>query len=149
MDFPELRLLLADDDNDDCIFFKEALDDLPYQTLLNTVVGGVELLHYLSKNRDSLPDALFLDLNMPRKTGFECLNEIRQCEYLKDLPVIILSTSYDQEVINLLFERGAQYYMRKPGDFHKLKLLIHKAIVMICEQKVLKPSKSCFVLQLR
>jgi CheY-like chemotaxis protein len=68
--------LLADDDTDDCIFFKEALEDLSFTTTLSTANDGVELMHFLKARLSDLPDALFLDLNMPRKAGYECLSEI-------------------------------------------------------------------------
>lgn len=125
------NLLLADDDMDDCMFFKEALADLGVVTTLATVSDGVELMQYLSKNQANLPDLVFLDLNMPRKTGYECLAEIRQCETYRDLPVIIVSTSFDPQIVNLLFEKGAHHYIRKPADFHKLKKLIYQAITVV------------------
>ena len=118
-------LLLADDDSDDCIFFKDALDDLPVSVNLITVKDGVELMQTLSSNTQQLPDILFLDLNMPRKTGFECLSEIKENERLKHLPIIILSTSLDMKVVNSLHDMGAHYYIRKPGEFKQLKKLSH------------------------
>ena len=82
-------LLLADDDIDDCCFFEDALNELPISATLSTVNHGVQLMQYLSAKSGSLPDLLFLDLNMPRKSGFDCLTEIKQSEKLKQLPVII------------------------------------------------------------
>jgi CheY-like chemotaxis protein len=73
----ELRVLLADDDADDCLFFKEALEELPLSTSLTIVNDGDQLMKWLLKNTSRLPHVLFLDLNMPRKNGFECLTEIR------------------------------------------------------------------------
>ena len=93
------NILLADDDIDDCIFFKEALEDLPFSATLFTVSDGVQLMNYLSAKTDILPDALFLDLNMPRKSGYECLSEIRSVDKLKDIPIFIFSTSLDLDVV--------------------------------------------------
>lgn len=140
------NLLLADDDIDDCIFFKEALEDIDLESSLVTVNDGVELMEYLSKNEDNLPDILFLDLNMPRKTGYDCLSEIRACEKFKSLPVIVFSTSYDQEIVNLLFERGAHHYIRKPAEFQKLKRLLHKVITLTCSDEKPPQAKEHFVL---
>ena len=118
MNKPKYNLLLADDDEDDCAFFKEALDDLGLAISFNTVVNGVDLMKYLSdKFYGDLPDILFLDLNMPLKSGFECLSEIKLIDKLKDLPVIIFSTSLDMKVVDLLYERGATFYIQKPGRF--------------------------------
>src|SRR6187455_1404935 len=115
------NLLLADDDIDDCIFFEYALEELPISTTLFTVNDGIHLMDFLSAKADNLPDVLFLDLNMPRKSGFECLTEIKLIDKLKDLPVIIFSTSLNMEVVDLLYERGAHYYIRKPRHYNDLK----------------------------
>src|SRR6187551_1938729 len=104
------NLLLADDDIDDCAFFKDALEELPVSATPLTVNDGVQLMNLLSAKSDNLPDILFLDLNMPRKSGFECLSEIKSIDKLKDLPVIIFSTSLGTEVVDLLYQKGAHYY---------------------------------------
>ena len=83
------NLLLADDDEDDRIFFNEALQELPIDTSLNTVNDGQQLMNLLTSISTTLPDIIFLDLNMPLKTGYECLKEIKLNEKLKCLPVII------------------------------------------------------------
>src|SRR5690606_843658 len=89
---------------------------------------------------------LFLDLNMPRKTGYECLSEIRQHKNLKSLPVIIISTSFEHDVVNLLYKNGADFYIRKPGDFSILKHLIHKAIKLVTGPEKKPRSEQDFVL---
>lgn len=138
------NLLLADDDADDCDFFKEALEELPVDASLTTVNDGVQLMEFLSANSTHLPDVVFLDLNMPRKTGQECLVEIRSDDQLKNLPVIIFSTSLD--MVNALYEKGANYYIRKPAEFSQLKKVILKAITVIAENQS-RPSKENFILQ--
>ena len=87
-----VNILLADDDSDDCLFFKDVLDELNLPTLLTTVHNGEQLMEVLLKSTE-LPDILFLDLNMPRKNGFECLSAIKQTKKLNQVPVIIFSTS--------------------------------------------------------
>jgi len=139
-------LLLADDDADDCIFFKEALQELPISANLETVNDGVKLMQLLAKKTNTLPDILFLDLNMPRKNGFECLSEIKVNKEFTNLPVIIFSTSFDRSVIDLLYENGAHYYMRKPGEFSKLKQIIHTAISLSLNTDKRQPAKEKFVL---
>src|SRR6185295_4050117 len=98
-----LNILLADDDTDDCIFFKAAVKEFSMATTLSTVHDGEQLMELLTKEGNELPDVLFLDLNMPRKNGFECLSEIKQNKNLEHLPVIMFSTSFEQEVVNLLY----------------------------------------------
>jgi len=62
-----MKILLADDDIDDCFFFEKALEELQLSTHLTIVHDGQQLMNYLSENSKNLPDVLFLDLNMPRK----------------------------------------------------------------------------------
>ena len=143
-----IQLLLADDDADDRMFFKEALDELPVNSFLRTVDDGDQLMKLLSDEATILPDILFLDLNMPRKTGFECLTEIKSNEKLKSLKVIIYSTSFDPETVDFLYENGALLYICKPGDFNNLKKAIHEAINTASQKNHLQTSKEYFVIQI-
>ena len=135
------NVLLADDDTDDCIFFKEALNELQLSTNLTTVCDGEKLMRYLDENLAHLPDVLFLDLSMPRKNGFECLAEIKLNEKLKDLPVVIFSISYprdkvyEPDMINMFFKMGVHHYIRKNSDLAQLKQSIHHAIIMATGNK--------------
>jgi CheY-like chemotaxis protein len=133
MNLKKLNILLADDDIDDCHFFKEALEALPITTELVTVHDGDELISYLTGNTTQLPHVLFLDINMPRKNGFECLTEIKQNEKLKDLPVVMFSTSKAPEKIDILFKTGADVYIHKPSNFSELVQVIHHALPMAAE----------------
>ncbi len=140
------NLLLADDDADDCIFFREALDELPLTASLTTVNDGEELINFLQTS-EKLPDVLFLDLNMPRKTGIECLSEIKQNDKLANLPVVIFSTSFDRKVVDFLYEGGANYYIRKPSEFSSLKEVIHTVLTILRQTDFKQPAKENFILQ--
>ena len=142
-----LHLLLADDDTDDCIFFREALEELPVCATLTTVNDGVQLMQRLTDSNAPVPNALFLDLNMPRKSGIECLSEIKIIDKFNNLPVIIYSTSLNAEVVDLLYKKGAHYYIRKPGEFYKLKKIIFKAVKLISQNKITRPSLENFILE--
>lgn len=142
-----IQLLLADDDKDDCDLFKEALDELSLYTKLEVVHDGEQLMQLLTNQTTALPRMLFLDLNMPRKNGFECLSEIEQNDKLKDLPVIIFSTSYDHDIVNLLHTNGAHYYISKPNEFTKLKDVIHAALSAVTKKSYVKPDRDNFVLE--
>ena len=146
MSSKHLNLLLADDDTDDCIFFKEALEKLPLSTHLTTVHDGEQLMQLITKETNELPHVLFLDLNMPRKNGRECLLEIKLNKKLKQLPIIIYSTSLEQEVVNLLYKNGAQYYIRKPAEFLQLKKIIQQILILIAQENILQPTRENFVL---
>jgi CheY-like chemotaxis protein len=141
-----INILLADDDKDDTELFKEVLEELPISIQLETVYNGEQLMQLLNQEKKQLPDVLFLDLNMPRKSGFECFSEIKQDEKLKQLPVIIFTTSFEPEVVNLLFSKGAHYYIRKPNDYSHLKKVIHQAIMLTSQTNLIKPPRDKFVL---
>jgi CheY-like chemotaxis protein len=142
----QLRLLLADDDADDCIFFKEALEELQVSASLTTVKDGMQLMEYLARSENPLPHALYLDLNMPRKNGIDCLSEIKSSDRLKHLPVIIYSTSFNQQVADLLYERGANYYIQKPAEFSAIKNVLLKSIELITSNDNAQPVKKNFLL---
>jgi CheY-like chemotaxis protein len=129
-----INVLLADDDLDDCNFFKQALTEISTASKLTTVHDGEQLMNYLSKNREELPEVIFLDINMPRKTGIECLLEIKQTTKLKGIPVVMFSTSNSWETINKLFKCGSHVYIHKPSDFAQLKQVIHHALPLAAEQ---------------
>jgi CheY-like chemotaxis protein len=142
----EIRVLLADDDLDDCLFFKEALEELPLSTHLTIVNDGDQLMKLLLKNTTQLPHVLFLDLNMPRKNGFECLKEIKLNDKLKALPAIMYSTSSEQDVMDRLYQNGAQHFFRKPFDFLQFKRVIHYSLTLIMQETGLQRAKSNFIL---
>lgn len=126
-----LQLLLADDDEDDCLFFKEALAELPIATHLTTVEDGEQLMQWLTTNTGPLPHALFLDLNMPRKGGYECLVEIKADQRLRHIPVIIFSTFFEKQMADRLYQKGARSCMLKPADFSQLKHVIQQALSLL------------------
>jgi CheY-like chemotaxis protein len=134
MNSKKMKILLADDDYDDCLFFKRAISELSVTAELEIVNDGEELMTYLDENSERLPLVLFLDINMPMKNGLECLTEIRQNEKLKDLPIIMFSTSNSWDTINTLFKTGAHVYIHKPNDFAQLKQVIHHAIPLAAEK---------------
>jgi CheY-like chemotaxis protein len=146
MSLKPLRILLADDDADDCIFFKQALLELIIPTHLTAVHDGEQLMQLLQDETKELPIILFLDLNMPRKNGFECLSEIKLSKKLKQLPVIVFSTSFEQEVVNSLYKNGAQYFIRKPSEFSQFKKIIQQSLTLVAQGDVSQPSRENFVL---
>lgn len=142
---PTITILLADDDADDCLLFRDALGELLLDTELSTVVNGEQLMEVLNRNQP-LPDLLFLDLNMPRKNGFDCLLEIRANERLRLLPVIILSTSLEENMVNLLYANGADYYICKPNEFSQLVSVIRIALTITSQTDLPRPSLKDFLL---
>jgi len=141
--YAPLHILLADDDIDDRLFFDKALKEIPIATELVTVYNGEQLMVYLGENSENLPDLLFLDLSMPRKTGFECLSEIKENNRFKDIPVVMFTTSFtrgidlEDNLKNTLSRMGAMDYIRKPGDFEELKQVIQQTLINVSEKRII------------
>src|SRR5438067_570012 len=110
-------IFLAEDDDDDLSIFQDALNDVKDPCELTVTNDGVELLNHLDEVVPPPPYVIFLDLNMPRKNGFDSLIEIRQSSKLKDIPVVILSTSCNSDTIDRTFSLGANYYICKPTSY--------------------------------
>ncbi len=144
-----MNILLADDDEDDCLFFENALAGSLISTNLTTVSDGEQLMHMLKNKTHELPDVLFLDLNMPRKNGFECLSEIKLNSRLKLLPIIVFSTSFEQEVVNKLYQDGARYFLRKPSEILQYKKIILQTLTMIEQANITQPDKDNFVITIQ
>lgn len=121
-----IYITLADDDEDDRLFFTDAFSELKIDTKVNTFNDGVELMDYLNTTESVLPNILFLDLNMPRKNGVECLLEIKENERFNDIAIAIYSTSSSEEHIEETFVNGANIYIKKPSDFNTLKKYFQK-----------------------
>src|SRR5215216_233166 len=102
------HVVLADDDRDHGLLFHHVLKQVDPSKTLTIVKDGEELMKFLSHQ---IPDLLFLDLNMPCKHGFECLNEIRQQPGLKELPVVVYSSSTHMTDIQKSYLHQADLYM--------------------------------------
>ncbi len=143
-----LNILLAEDDEDDRFFFKEAIDKVKVKTILTTVNDGVELMDYLDNPENEKPHIVFLDLNMPRKGGIECLVEIRANKKYNDLTVAIYSTSASDFDIEETFVKGANVYIRKPNDFKVLQKVISEVLSINWQYHTSGLNKDHFVLSI-
>jgi CheY-like chemotaxis protein len=146
MDIDALHIVLAEDDEDDRAFFKEAIDEVKIKTKVDLVNDGQQLMEYLTKEGAKIPDVIFLDLNMPRKSGIECLVEIRANKKLKDISIAIYSTSAAEEDIEQTFLKGANIYIRKPNDFGKLKAAIAQVLSINWQYHTSRLNKDNFIL---
>src|ERR1700761_8135544 len=95
-------ILLVDDDDNDREFFEDALKTIATDITLKIAGNGVEALDLLC-NSTVLPDLIFMDLNMPLRNGYECLGDIKKNERLKNIPVVIFSTSLQGETENIVY----------------------------------------------
>ncbi len=142
------HIILADDDEDDRLFFEDAFEELKMATKVNTYNDGVYLMDYLNKKDAIIPHILFLDLNMPRKSGKECLIEIKNNDRFKDLVIAIYSTSASEEDIEDTFVQGANIYIKKPSDFKKLKKILSSVVTTNWQYHTNGLNRSNFLLRL-
>ena len=143
-----VQVLLADDDEDDRLFFRSAFDEIKIKTIVHTVNDGEELMRHLIQTDNVMPHVLFLDLNMPCKTGLDCLNEIKEMPHLKDLAIAIYSTSASEEDIEETFVRGANIYIKKPNDFTALKRVLSEVITINWQYQTSGLNRDNFLLSL-
>lgn len=116
-----LLIYLVDDDEDDRIFFEEALSEIPIANTILSFSNGVDLIAHLLTLSDRLPDVLFIDLNMPLMNGEECIIDIRGDDKLSDIPIVVYSTFCDDKQLENLKELGADRFLQKPNTFKRLK----------------------------
>jgi two-component system response regulator len=122
-------ILIAEDDPDDRFLLRTAFEESGYPNVLRFVENGVELIRHLKeateqKPRDEFPAFILLDLNMPKKDGREVLKEIKEHKTLKKIPVIIFTTTKNENEISKCYELGANSYVVKPLVFDELVRII-------------------------
>ena len=115
-------IVIADDDEDDIELFKSMALQFCPDLNIDTVENGDKLMHLLEHS--SVPNIIVLDLNMPYKSGKECLLEIRSSEKFKDVKIFILSTSDHTEDIQFCMSKKADNYFVKPSSIEGLKSII-------------------------
>ncbi len=123
----ECTIFYTDDDQDDLEFFMEIIETLDANINVVTQNSGNQLIHAL-ENPPPHPTIVFLDINMPGMTGLETLKKVRESEKHHNIPVIMLSTSSDEDAIKQSRELGASYYVTKSGIFDQLKKSIEHAL---------------------
>jgi len=121
----EIFILIAEDDTDDRFLLRSAFKENGYNDTLHFVENGVELLDYLQSTATpgsevKTPRFILLDLNMPKKDGREVLKEIKQNPAFKNIPVIIFSTTNNEQEMRRCYELGANSYITKPNSFESL-----------------------------
>ncbi len=119
-----VTILMADDDEDDCMLAREALAESRLANDLHFVRDGEELMDYLYRRgiytdpkKAPRPGLILLDLNMPKKDGREALKEIKTDPILRQIPIIVLTTSKADEDIHRTYNLGANSFIIKPVTF--------------------------------
>ena len=141
-----VSVFLTDDDADDRFLFEEALMEVGNNISITAFNNGEQLMNCLDPKKIDQPNLIFLDLNMPLKNGMECLEEIKKDKNLKNIPVIIFSTSRQKETINQVYTKGANYYMCKPDNFEKLKQLLDKVLSLNVRSLQNQPKRDKFII---
>ncbi|MGJ8550426.1 response regulator [Winogradskyella wichelsiae] len=127
--FPEqLLIYLADDDETDRMLFQEAFNNIISDIEVLCFDNGVTLMDNLLNETKPLPQAIYLDLNMPLMNGIECLNDIKNEVKLQDIPIFIYSSMIDISVIDELQKYRANLYLVKPNSFNKLVSILCKSL---------------------
>jgi len=118
-------ILIAEDDADDRFLLQAAFEENAFKDKLHFVDNGVEVMEYLQSllstgDNKNLPRFMLLDLNMPKKDGREVLKELKQHPVLKQIPVVIFSTTNNEQEMRRCYELGANSYITKPNSFENL-----------------------------
>jgi CheY-like chemotaxis protein len=124
-----VSILMAEDDIEDQMLVREAVNASDLDCNLTVVNDGEELVEYLNQsgkpNSKPLPDIILMDLNMPRKNGHEALAEIKSAPKLRRIPIIVLTTSNAESDIESTYDMGISSYICKPVSFSKLIELVN------------------------
>jgi CheY-like chemotaxis protein len=123
----DLTIFYADDDQEDLDFFREIVDTIDDTVVVHTQSTGQQLMNALN-NPPPTPHLIFLDINMPGMNGFDVLKKVRNSENHKELPIVVFSTSGDEDAIKKSRELGATFYVQKSSVFDQLKKSIEHAL---------------------
>lgn len=122
-----INILMADDDEDDRLMSKEAMEEARLTNNIYFVEDGEELMDYLyqrgkysGSNNSPRPGLILLDLNMPKKDGREALKEIKADPDLRQIPVVVLTTSQAEQDIYRTYDLGVSSFITKPVSFEGL-----------------------------
>lgn len=140
-----VNIAVAEDDKDDFLMLTEAIENVLPKFNITHSSDGLAFLQSVSTEEDA--DIIFLDLNIPKKNGIDCLIELRQNEKLQSTPVIIYSTSSDFEDIDLCYKNGCTLYLVKPLSYKDLVTQIRKIFFRIGLPKKDLQFKEMFVVR--
>ncbi|HEX5150144.1 MAG TPA: response regulator [Parafilimonas sp.] len=122
-----MTILVAEDDADDRFLIQTAFEEKGYADKLDFVENGVELISYLAdKGKDHMPRIILLDLNMPKKDGRQVLRELKQHELFKRIPIVVFTTTKNENEISRCYDLGANTYIVKPTTFNELLFLVEQ-----------------------
>lgn len=128
-----MKVLIADDDSEDVELFQGALAEVNPEARLIVAANGMQALETVKTER---PEVIFLDINMPLMSGWECLQAIKEDETLRDIPVIIFTTSSSPRDIEIAFNLGAACLLTKPDRYGDLKTFLSEVTHALATDRV-------------
>lgn len=138
-----MHILVADDDKDDFYILQQAAEKVSAPLKISYVSNWIELWRFIIK---TLPDVLFLDVNMPVKNGMECLQLLREDRKFDTVPIIIYSTAVSKNDIDKAYRNGANYFIVKPNTIEDIAGMIKKICSMGKEVLQSIPPREEFVI---
>jgi CheY-like chemotaxis protein len=127
-----IDILLAEDNEDDVLMIREAFDGATVANIVEVVSDGEQVMRYLRRQspyeKARAPELMLLDINMPRKDGFEVLDEVKADPKLRHLPVVMLTTSHREEDVVRSYSHGACSYVTKPIDFKQFEEVVRQFV---------------------
>ena len=143
---PSLRVLIADDDVDDRQMLSDAIEGVKVDVEVHIVESGASLMEYLAHCNGNTPDLIFLDLNMPKKNGLECLNEIRTDVKFKGMMIAMYSSSSAVDEMENAFHAGANIFITKPNSQLALDKIIKDVLSVYWQYHTSHLNKENFVM---
>jgi two-component system, response regulator len=138
-----ITVVVAEDDEDDRLLIQEAFRANCQCLTLHFTNDGLELLEYLTSDGASKPCLILIDLNMPKMGGLEAVEKIKSNDKLKDIPIIVLTTSDDEDTIAKSYCSGVNSYIRKPMSFSQLEHIVNIIGQYWCEVVLLPGKRGC------
>lgn len=127
------NILLIEDDEDDQIFFIDAMQEINGAIDVKLAKNGAEALTQLTHSR-LLPNLIFMDLTMPVMGGFECLTHIKTHPILRNIPIAILTTSRDIEEKQFALAQGARFFLVKPNAYFGLRQTLTEVMTIVTSE---------------
>ena len=124
----QTRILLVDDSDDDIFLVREAFRESGVDHHIDAISDGEKALDFLRDSSNDRPDVVLLDINMPRFSGFDVLEWVQSDPDLRDIPIVMLTTSEQPEDVRRATEGGARDYFRKPVEFSHLRELASRVL---------------------
>lgn len=138
-----MHILMADDDKEEFLILKEAAEKTGKPLRISYAANWLQLWRFILK---TVPDVLFLDLNMPVKNGIECLQLLRDDHKYDEVPILIYSTTVNKNDIDKAYKHGANYFLVKPGTVDDITDMVRKLCSMGKEALVTTPPREEFVI---